>query len=83
MEDSLELIKAYDDFSNAAYALTECISNKAGEDAACSEEYPFQESFDEVASNIGVWVFSAKSRLDKEIKAEMTIAQIIAYVKES
>ena len=67
MEDSLELIKAYDDFSNAAYALTECISNKAGEDADCSEEYPFSESFDEVASNIRVWAAFAKRRLDKEI----------------
>ena len=69
MTDTLDLIKAYDDFAHAANALTECISNKAGEDADCSEQYPFNESFDEVASNIRVWAFSAKRRLDGDLSA--------------
>ena len=69
MRDTLDLIKAYDDFAHAANALTEFISNKAGEDADCSEQYPFNESFDEVASNIRVWAFSAKRRLDGDLSA--------------
>ena len=69
MRDTLDLIKAYDDFADAANALTECIYDKAGEDADCSEQYPFNESFDEVASNIRVWAFSAKRRLDGDLSA--------------
>jgi hypothetical protein len=68
MRDTLDLIKAYDDFADAANVLTECIYNKAGEDADCSEEYPFQESFDDVASSIRVWTTFAIRRLSKEIK---------------
>ena len=68
MRDTLDLIKAYDDFADAANVLTECIYNKAGEDADCSEEYPFQESFDDVASSIRVWAAFAILRLSKEIK---------------
>tara|TARA_R110001583_G_scaffold20436_3_gene78782 strand:- start:4500 stop:4754 length:255 start_codon:yes stop_codon:yes gene_type:complete len=64
--DTLELIKAYDDFANSANVLTECIYNKAGEDADCSEEYPFDQSFDEMASNIRVWASFAIRRLNKE-----------------
>ena len=70
MRDTLDLIKAYDDFAHAANALTECISNKAGEDADCSEQYPFNESFDEVASGITVWTSFAIRRLINEIKKE-------------
>ena len=68
MRDTLDLIKAYDDFAHAANALTEFISNKAGEDADCSEQYPFSESFDEVASGITVWTSFAIRRLINEIK---------------
>ena len=71
--DTLELIKAYDDFAHAANALTECIRNRNGEDADCSEEYPFDQSFDEVASNIRVWSSFAIRRLDKEINKPITI----------
>ena len=81
--DTLELIKDYDDFAHAANALTECIRNRNGEDADCSEQYPFNESFDEVASNIRVWAFSAKRRLDKEIKAEIAISLQSDRVRES
>ena len=79
--DTLELIKAYDDFAHAANALTECIRNRNGEDADCSEQYPFKESFDEVASNIRVWASFAIRRLGKEIKPEMTIDRVIDYYK--
>lgn len=79
--DTLELIKAYDDFGYAAKVLTECIYNKAGEDADCSEEYPFDQSFDEVANNIIVWASFAIRRLGKEIKPEMTIDRVIDYYK--
>lgn len=67
IDNIIKLKTAYDDFAHAANALTECIFNKEGEDADCSEEYPFSESFDEVASNIRVWASFAKRRLDKEI----------------
>ena len=70
MRDTLDLIKAYDDFAHAANALTECIYDKAGEDADCSEQYPFNESFDEVASDITVWTSFAIRRLINEIKKE-------------
>ena len=70
MRDTLDLIKAYDDFAHAANALTEFIPNKAGEDADCSEQYPFNESFDEVASDITVWTSFAIRRLINEIKKE-------------
>tara|TARA_A100001388_G_C28360202_1_gene307514 strand:- start:34 stop:321 length:288 start_codon:yes stop_codon:yes gene_type:complete len=80
--DILELIKAYDDFADAAKVLTECIYNKAGEDADCSEQYPFNESFDEVASNIRVWASFAIRRLDKEIKAEIAISLQSDKVRE-
>ena len=60
------LKQAYSDFAEAARVLTECIQNKNGEDADCAEEYPFQESFDEVASSIRVWASHAERRLNKE-----------------
>ena len=60
------LKQAYSDFAEAARVLTECIQNKNGEDADCAEEYPFQESFDEVASSIRVWASHAECRLNKE-----------------
>ena len=69
-----ELLQAYDDFAHAANVLTECIYNKAGEDADCSEEYPFNESFNEVASSIRVWASFAKRRLSKEINVEQNMA---------
>jgi len=66
-QDDVDLMKkAYKDFADAANVLTECIRNKNGEDADCAEEYPFQESFDEVASSIRVWASFAKRRLNKE-----------------
>tara|TARA_R100000742_G_C4271100_1_gene89930 strand:+ start:1203 stop:1430 length:228 start_codon:yes stop_codon:yes gene_type:complete len=68
--DTLDLIKAYDEFGYAAKILTECIYNKAGEDADCSEQYPFNESFDDVASSIIVWASFAIRRLSNEIKKE-------------
>ena len=70
MRDTLDLIKAYDDFAHAANALTECIRNRNGEDADCSEEYPFDQSFDEVASDITVWTSVSIRRLINEIKKE-------------
>ena len=70
MTDTLDLIKAYDDFAHAANALTECIRNRNGEDADCSEEYPFDQSFDEVASDITVWTSVSIRRLINEIKKE-------------
>ena len=70
MRDTLDLIKAYDDFAHAANALTECIRNRNGEDANCSEEYPFDQSFDEVASDITVWTSVSIRRLINEIKKE-------------
>lgn len=76
MRDTLDLIKAYDDFADAANVLTECIYNKSGEDADCSEEYPFQESFDDVASSIRVWAAFAIRRLSKEIKNENSTSSL-------
>tara|TARA_Y100000996_G_C22411025_1_gene597249 strand:+ start:60 stop:290 length:231 start_codon:yes stop_codon:yes gene_type:complete len=76
MRDTLDLIKAYDDFADAANVLTECIYNKAGEDADCSEEYPFQESFDDVAGSIRVWAAFAIRRLSKEIKNENSTSSL-------
>ena len=70
MRDTLDLIKAYDDFAHAANALTEFIRNRNGEDADCSEEYPFDQSFDEVASDITVWTSVSIRRLINEIKKE-------------
>lgn len=76
MRDTLDLMKAYDDFADAANVLTECIYKKSGEDADCSDQYPFNESFDEVASNIRVWASFAILRLSKEIKNENSTSSL-------
>ena len=69
-----ELIEAYDDFAIAASTLLVCMENREGEDADCTEDYPFTEDFYEVSSKIRRWVFAAAERLNKTSNVEQSMA---------
>lgn len=65
--DEVSLLKeAYSDFADAARDLAKLIQSKHGEDADCSEEYPFHESFDDISNAITEWASHAEDRLDSQ-----------------
>ena len=62
-QDRDHLIAAYDRFRDAAFALSEAIEQTGEEFADCANEYPFSESFDEVAARVSEWAYVSIERM--------------------
>ena len=56
-----ELMAALDAFRRAAYDLTEVWERNGDDRRLEGEEYPFKNSFDEVASDISDWYHAART----------------------
>ena len=66
--DNKDLIDAYGMLATASENLKQKILEKAGEDADCAEQYPFDESFDDKNIAIQGWCNASILRLKPQLR---------------
>tara|TARA_R110001606_G_scaffold341893_1_gene490255 strand:- start:241 stop:492 length:252 start_codon:yes stop_codon:yes gene_type:complete len=66
--DNKDLIDAYGMLATASENLKQKILEKAGEDADCAEQYPFDESFDDKNIAIQGWCNASIWRLKPQLR---------------